>query len=333
MRSKGKPMRVLVYEYFTGGGQRLEMVPRDLLAEGRAMVAALAGDLARIPGVTVTLAWHFQLAPPGLPVELLRTGPEEVEERFWERALACCHAVWPIAPESQGVLEEVSRTVLDHGGRLLGSTPEAVRVAGSKGATAAALAQAGVPVAPTRAITDPLPDSQAGWVLKPDRGEGGAGVQFLPSRPALRRACERLDQHRHWIVQPFLPGRSCSLSLLVDAAEARVISRNYQQVVFRPREAHLEAVTPEPGSARLEGFSPLLEALTQAVPGLWGYVGVDFIDTASGPVVIEVNPRLTTAYAGLDRCQVGNPAAEVLKAAEREAAVSPATWDKVSHDG
>ena len=36
-----------------------------------------------------------------------------------------------------------------------------------------------------------------------------------------------------------------------------------------------------------------------ALPGLRGYVGVDVVLTASDAVVIEVNPRLTTAYLGV----------------------------------
>ncbi len=40
---------------------------------------------------------------------------------------------------------------------------------------------------------------------------------------------------------------------------------------------------------------------------------MDFIETASGPIVIEVNPRLTTSYAGLHRAIGINPAQLVLE--------------------
>ena len=48
----------------------------------------------------------------------------------------------------------------------------------------------------------------------------------------------------------------------------------------------------------------VLDALAQQVaaslPGLRGFVGIDVVWHASrGPVVIEVNPRATVAYAGL----------------------------------
>jgi predicted ATP-grasp superfamily ATP-dependent carboligase len=48
------------------------------------------------------------------------------------------------------------------------------------------------------------------------------------------------------------------------------------------------------------------------VPGLWGYCGVDFIETPEGPVVVEINPRLTMSYVGLRDATGINPAELVL---------------------
>ena len=46
-------------------------------------------------------------------------------------------------------------------------------------------------------------------------------------------------------------------------------------------------------------YAELANAVARALPGLWGYCGVDFIEPGSAPMVLEVNPRLTTSYAGL----------------------------------
>jgi hypothetical protein len=52
--------------------------------------------------------------------------------------------------------------------------------------------------------------------------------------------------------------------------------------------------------------------IAAAIPDLWGYVGVDLVATASGPVVLEVNPRLTTSYCGLRLALQVNAAELVL---------------------
>ena len=51
--------------------------------------------------------------------------------------------------------------------------------------------------------------------------------------------------------------------------------------------------------------------MCRAIPGLWGYVGVDLVIGDNGPVVLEVNPRLTTSYIGLSR-SIGHNVAELL---------------------
>jgi predicted ATP-grasp superfamily ATP-dependent carboligase len=45
----------------------------------------------------------------------------------------------------------------------------------------------------------------------------------------------------------------------------------------------------------------LLDTVASAVPELWGYAGVDLLRTPTGLRVMEINPRLTTSYAGLSR--------------------------------
>ena len=48
------------------------------------------------------------------------------------------------------------------------------------------------------------------------------------------------------------------------------------------------------------------QQVVQALPGLRGLVGVDYIQTKDGPVVLEINPRATTSYAGLRAAMVQN---------------------------
>jgi predicted ATP-grasp superfamily ATP-dependent carboligase len=54
------------------------------------------------------------------------------------------------------------------------------------------------------------------------------------------------------------------------------------------------------------------------VPGLQGCFGIDFVQTAGGPVVIEINPRLTSSYAGLKAALGINTARWVVAAAVGE---------------
>jgi len=57
----------------------------------------------------------------------------------------------------------------------------------------------------------------------------------------------------------------------------------------------------------------LAEQVLAALPGLWGYVGIDFIMGADGPVVLEVNPRVTVSHAGLRQSTSHNPAGLLIE--------------------
>ena len=65
----------------------------------------------------------------------------------------------------------------------------------------------------------------------------------------------------------------------------------------------------------------MAQSVCRAIPGLWGYVGVDLIMTEEGPVVLEVNPRLTTSYVGLSQSIGINLASLMLQLAENPAAL------------
>ncbi len=59
-------------------------------------------------------------------------------------------------------------------------------------------------------------------------------------------------------------------------------------------------------------FEQLAAQLAHAIPGLWGYVGVDFLICEAGIRVLEINPRLTSSYASLSGTLGINPAERVL---------------------
>ena len=65
-----------------------------------------------------------------------------------------------------------------------------------------------------------------------------------------------------------------------------------------------EAARPE--------FERIANGVAKALPGLFGYAGIDVIVTEQGPVVLEVNPRLTTSYVGLGEALGCNVVALVL---------------------
>ncbi|HKB81618.1 MAG TPA: ATP-grasp domain-containing protein [Burkholderiales bacterium] len=304
-------MKILAYEHITGGGMLGDAQMAALAPEGEAMLRALMDDLTAIPGVEVAAMRDARLGAD-LPATL---HPVSRSSDFWpalRRALRDADAVWPIAPERDGVLLRITEEILRAGRVLLGCRPDAVEIAASKRATADVLAHAGIAVISAHIDEKSIPREFGEIVVKPDDGAGCQDTLLFRSRLQLR-AWLRNHGGNRLVFQPYIRGDARSLSLLCCDGRARLLACNRQKVrvagdALEFSGVSVNAVTDEDGR-----YGALARAIARALPGLWGYCGVDFIETDTGPIVIEVNPRLTTSYSGLHRATGINPAQLVLE--------------------
>ena len=304
-------MRIFVIEYITGGGLVNERLASELLGEAETMVSALLADLSDTPDVQLLVSRDPRLPPPLVPCEIFTPRLGDDVWKVWRLGMERCDAVWPVMPESGGLLERISRLTLEAGCRLIGSGPDAVRIAASKLQTSAWLRRQGIAVVPSYAVAEPVAEPAARWVSKPDDGVGCEGIRIFDTLGALAAALGS-EASENYVVQPYTEGTPASLSLLCQAGEARLLSCNLQQVAEVDGRFHLRGVRVN-GIGQRGGLAELGRAIAQAIPDLWGYVGVDLICTERGPRVLEINPRLTVSYAGLRAALKLNPAGLVLR--------------------
>ncbi|HNA29258.1 MAG TPA: ATP-grasp domain-containing protein [Thiobacillaceae bacterium] len=307
-------MKVFVFEFVTGGGCAGGPLP-GYLADGELMWRALVDDLIALPGVEVVTLRDGRLERPALErVDIVATGRDGFDRDF-RRCLDESDAVWTVAPESGGVLEWLNRAVLGAGKRLLGCGPESVRIAASKTATYACLADFGVEAIPT--YTSPyLIEEECPVVMKPDDGAGCQDTRLFACL-ADAESWSRMHTAPGCIYQPYVPGEPLSLSLLCAGGRAQLLAVNRQRVVSRNGSLGFQGVTVNAVADTAGRYADLGERVAAAMPGLWGHVGVDVIEAAGGlPVVVEVNPRPTVSYAGLRAALDRNPAELVLELPE-----------------
>ncbi|HXZ97066.1 MAG TPA: ATP-grasp domain-containing protein [Burkholderiales bacterium] len=303
-------MRIFVYEHITGGGLLDQVLPSGLVQEGDMMLKALLRDLGDLSDTEIVTMRDWRLPALGFQVTVFTPRNTAEAGRILEHCTDDADAVWPIAPESEGVLERIHRMVLKHGRRLLGCHPDAVRVTASKQATARCLTQAGIAAVPTFLPDEILHDASGKWVVKPDDGAGCSETRLFHNLPAARRWLN--SNPGNFVLQPYISGNAQSLCVLCRKGNADLLSCNDQRVVVRDGQFQflgtvVNAVTDGDGA-----FEDLARRVAAAIPGLWGYVGIDLVQGRSQRVVMEVNPRLTTSYAGLRQALGRNPAALVL---------------------
>lgn len=302
-------MRVFVFEWVTGGGLWGEALSPGLTREGDMMLRALLADLAQVPDVQITTS-HDSRLPPVAGVRAITPAPGEEALALYARGARAADAAWPIAPETNGVLERLACETLALGKMLLGCRPEAVRLTASKRATALALRASGLPVVPTFGAGDRLEPLPGRWVVKPDDGAGCDGALLVDDwHIAATHLAERTT---NLVAQPWVDGPATSLSLLCCDGAARLLSVNLQHVRVVTAHPTLEGIAVNAIPDNDGTLARLGQRVASIIPGLWGYVGVDLVLAEQGPLVLEINPRLTTSYCGLSAALGINPAALIL---------------------
>lgn len=300
--------KIFVYEYLSGAGPGAD-ADRELLDAGLAMRDALVGELAQVPGLDVAYGCAIGV-PPAPCGGALRPRAGETALDVVRRESRRHDRIWILAPESGGVLERMAMLV--EPARWIGCELEAIRLCASKSATLARLS--------ARGLATPLDFDGAGdaWVVKPDDGAGSVDT----CRHATRAAAEadlqqRLARGLPATLEPWVDGEALSLSLLCRGGEAELLSINRQRIVVdADGRLHDEGVLVAHiarGDVLAAPLADLARAVVQALPGLRGYVGVDLVwHPVRGPVLIEVNPRLTCSFVGLSAALGRSIAAEVL---------------------
>jgi tyramine---L-glutamate ligase len=305
-------MQVFVYEYLSGGG----LVDGDaaatavLMPQGLAMRDALVADLLASGDCDVTAATcaHAGPLPRGAAEAVAHDG--ETPEAFAARLAARHDAAWIIAPETGGCLAAFERAIGSP--RWLGCDARSIAIGSSKSATLHHLAAHDLPT-PWRCET-----RATRWVVKPDDGAGSVATRIHAARAAAE--ADLAGRHARGdsaCLEPWAEGEALSISLLCELGRAELLGVNRQHIT-----------TLADGTLRYDGVEidvwprhdprrPTLAALASrvaaALPGLRGFVGIDLVWHARhGPVLIEINPRLTCAYVGLSQRLGRNLAAEVL---------------------
>lgn len=323
--------KIFVYEYLTGGGIDPALAGEGSLAdlsalivEGRVMRDALVADLRELDGVHVTFATsRFETLDAGQ--SHCMAAPGESMTAFVARAAREHDYAWIIAPECDGLLLRFYDAVGT--ARWLGCAKEAIRVASSKSATATCLAAHGI------ATTPALEPGQAGehgegrWVVKPDDGAGGLDtVVFDRFADACAEYDARAAAARNPVLQAWVDGEPLSLSLICRDKDVELVSINRQQIGLsggdargrHPQIVEFDGVLVDQidrHSDEGRTLDALAQRVAMALPGLRGFVGIDVVwHPQRGPVVIEVNPRLTVAYAGLSAARGSNLARALLMA-------------------
>ncbi len=306
-------MKVFIYEHLCGGGFLETFGAGSMLAEGEAMLCAALRDFGRIEYVEL-----FSIVDKKIDKRLRETFarlPEvkPIQSTWLDAFIDCvqqCDAALIIAPESNGTLRKLTKIVINLGKINLGSSPEAISVTGNKLIFSTVMKKIGIAHPRTFLIdgdVDPDRHFDGAWVGKPVDGAGSEKVRVYANGDYEKGRAGDTGM----IAQEYVEGAPMSLSVVSGAHDSTILSVNRQRLSNNMSYEGGDILSVSPDDILYD----LVNRIKKTIPGLNGYWGLDYIDTNESPVVIEVNPRLTTSYSALSEALCVNPAEMILNIA------------------
>ncbi len=287
-----------------------DRIPASLSEEGNAMLRAVVDDFHRIPGVTVSTILSADQRRSPLPAgcEIAWFSPSDSLEPLVGELADQAAVALIIAPEFDELLERFCLAAASRQAISLNCDPATLRLCADKAMLARHLTASHIPTIPTDRLSLAEVPPKFPSVVKPRYGAGSWLVRLVRQPtdwPAIA------DEYRQagleeLLVQPWIPGRSLSCAALrpssgraeiFPVAEQTLSSNGTFQYQGGIVPAHIES----DASRRVQ---QLTEQALATLPGWSGYVGLDILvpeDHRQSPLIVEINPRLTTSYLGYRR--------------------------------
>jgi tyramine---L-glutamate ligase len=287
-----------------------------LLPEGQAMLRAVCEDFRSLSNIEVfTFPDHL--------------GSDHSIEDHFRKMVAKVDAVLAIAPEIDGELIHVKQLIEEAGKPSLSCGSETVRRIGNKWNLYQHWSSNGILTPKTWKANQ---DSEAPfpWVVKLSQGAGSFRMSLIHNQEdwiAWKSIVPRAEQ-ASFLVQEYLPGIPASLGFLCGTNQRIALKPVRQNIDFQNQFRYLGGsfdltLTQE------ERVKKVANAAIEQLDGMRGFVGVDVMLRDDGDLAIEVNPRLTTSYAGL-RTRTRSNLAQVWLDVLEGKLVSDLIWDHES---
>ena len=293
--------RHFICEFITAGGMRDRPLPTTLCAEGLMMRDALFRELSTVPERHLVTSVDDRVPAPRACGDIQRVATEQEAWQCWAGQLSAVDYFWPVAPESAGLAYCLARLTENCRARVPGSRADAIALCANKWRLYLGLCKAGLPCIPTCRLGEAVcggAERTAGWVVKPVWGTGCEDCLLCSDWDAVQAVGCSADA-RARIVQPWVSGDTLSLSTLMCDGQVLVLSCNRQLLVVDPqgrlvlRGVVVNVMPPDAEQRALAG------AVARLFPGLFGFVGIDCVLAADGLRIVEINPRLTSVFAGV----------------------------------
>ncbi len=333
-------MNVFVWEYLSSGAYGEELLPVSLLREGQAMLIASVHDFCKAKNCVVSTTWDKRLGKVSLPenitnqVEVHSTSCVTDEKILFERCCKEADYVFLVAPEFDQILLNRVSEARKHCNNVLLSSHEMIELCGDKFKTAKWLESIGIPVIKTSRFNfQKLFDkNDFPLVIKPSDGVGSTNTFLIQNQKQLEELMKSQPVLKNdtinWVWQPYIKGKSFSIAAIRANThdQFQLFPVAHQDISNNGFFQYAGGTIPFEKTGSFE-MKAITENILKRMPDLKGYIGFDFIvpdNKKSEPVLLEINPRLTTSFIGYTELTKESILGKLI---ENQSSFTPIEWN------
>jgi predicted ATP-grasp superfamily ATP-dependent carboligase len=308
--------KILVFEFITGGGFSQQELPESLAKEGLIMLKALIYELASLSNIELTVVLDWRIEAFKLPInsQFITVSSTQNIYDLLPDLIEGSDFFWPIAPEMDGALQKITQLAEQKSKQLLNSSSQAIAVCSDKLKTIQCLKNQGINTVEGIQLDKFRRQFSLPWVIKSKDGVGCLNSYFISSQQAFIHINSQIESKSDYLIQPYIKGDSLSLSCLFRQGKAWLLCCNRQLISIVNGKFELQSCIVNIVTENHIIYQGLLNQIANAIPGLYGYVGIDIIQPEQCPaLVLEINPRLTTSYAGINQATGFNVAKAIVE--------------------
>jgi len=298
-----------------------EEIPASLAREGMLMMQAIIDELTDNSSILITVLLDYRFKNIQLPsnITIVFVHKNQCVYQLLPGLLDAVDFIWPIAPEMDGELEKVTKLIEQENVALLNSSLSAISICSDKLATSNRLKEKGLDVVDSIQWDQFLQNYPAPWVLKSKYGVGCLDNYFIANKEELIKISQQINNKMDYIIQPYIKGEVLSLSCLFKQGKAWLLCCNKQDVILNEGTFELKACIVNISDENNIIYQNIIDQIASSIPGLFAYVGIDIIQAENNvPMILEINPRLTTSYVGINQAIGYNVANAVIEMSQND---------------
>ena len=289
------------------------------------MLLAGVADFAAVPQNTVVSTWDRRLGRfPLSNIDVIQVDSAADEADAFKRLTRAADGTLVIAPETDGILHERLRMIDESSGTSLGVNHRAVEIAADKLETFHVLNQHGVRTPETQLLnSDDHVPLRFPVVIKPRDGAGTEKTFIVRDANTYEWVrCEAVSDS-DFVMQSWHDGQSCSVALIGSPTQYEWLPITWHSY-SEDELGRIRFLGGEVTSKHRPDLQKVCQAAADAIGWTGGYMGFDCILPADGnePVIIEINPRLTTSYVGYRALTQENLALRMLRSGDCDAGIA-----------